>query len=51
MSQNIAGLGPRSLNKTTYISHMILCIQYEKYADLFTIISIKTDHKNNKSCL
>jgi hypothetical protein len=48
MSQNIAGLSPRSLHITTNISHMILCIQYKKYADLFTITSIKTAHKKKQ---
>lgn len=51
MSQNLAGLHPHSLNITTYISNMTLCIKYGQYADLLTIISMTIVHKNNKSCL
>ena len=30
---------------------VVFCMQYEKYADQLTIISMTTAHKNNKSCL
>jgi hypothetical protein len=53
MSQNFAGLSPQLLNVSIYVhfSHMLFCIQYEKYADLLIIISMTSVHNNNESCL